>query len=185
MAHIDIIDEDHAEGELFEMYDQLQKSRGRVSNVMRIHSLHPKAMRRHLELYMELMYGKGPLGRLERELMGVVVSVANGCEYCAVHHADALQKYAKDADWIAAVRTDPDGAAMEPSHRALVDYALGLTREPAVGRKEAVEALRSAGFADDAILLATEIVAYFNFVNRMVHGLGVDLESDPHQDFIY
>ncbi len=39
-----------------------------------------------------------------------------------------------------------------------------------------VDALRSAGFGDEAILLATEITGYFNFVNRLVEGLGVSLE---------
>ncbi len=185
MPFITTIDEDQAEGELWSMYDELQKQRGRVSNVMRIQSLHPKAMRDHLQLYMTIMYGKGPLKRLERELIGVVVSVANGCKYCTVHHADALQKYAKDDAWVQQVQDDWRQAQMTPQQEALCTYAEGLTRSPADGRKDAVEALRAAGFDDEAILLATEITAYFNFVNRMVHGLGVELEDDPHQDFQY
>lgn len=185
MAYIKVIDEDEASGPLFDTYDELQRTRGRVSNVMRIQSLHPKGMRKHLELYMETMYSKGPLGRLERELMAVVVSATNGCGYCTVHHGDALKKYAKDDAWVEAVVTDPAGATMEPKHRALADYAVGLTQQPGAGRKEAVEALRKAGFEDEQILIATETVAYFNFVNRMVHGLGVELEADPHQDFHY
>lgn len=185
VTYIRTISEDEAEGPLFDMYDELQKQRGRVSNVMRIQSLHPKAMRRHLDLYMEIMYGKGPLKRLERELIAVVVSVANGCEYCQVHHGDALNNYAKDDAWVAAVRADYTKAELTAEQRALCDYAWGLTKEPANGRKDAVAALREAGFDDEQILLATEIVAYFNFVNRMVHGLGVELESDPHQDFLY
>jgi uncharacterized peroxidase-related enzyme len=185
VSHIDIVDEDHAEGELFQMYDELQRTRGRVSNVMRVQSLHPKGMRRHLDMYMELLYGKGPLERLERELIGVVASAANGCEYCVVHHADALQKYAKDKVWVARVRNDYLDAEMTPKQRALADFAFGLTKEPQNGSKERVAALRAAGYDDAAILHATEVVAYFNFVNRLVHGLGVDLEEDPHQDFLY
>lgn len=185
MAYIKVIDEDEADGPLFDMYDELQRSRGRVSNVMRIQSLHPKGMRKHLELYMEIMYSKGPLGRLERELIAVAVSVTNGCRYCTIHHADALQKYAKDESWVQGVVADPAGAEMTAEQRALVDYAIGLTTDPGNGRKEAVEALRGAGFDDEQILVATETVAYFNFVNRMVHGLGVELEEDPHQDFLY
>jgi uncharacterized peroxidase-related enzyme len=184
VAHIRIIDEDDAEGELFEMYDELQKKRGRVSNVMRIQSLHPKGMRRHLELYMEVVYSKGPLGRLEREVIAVVVSAANGCNYCTVHHADALKKYAKDDAWVRALAADPTSADLTAEQRALVDYAIGLTKTPGTGRKEAVEALRAAGYDDAQILVATETVAYFNFVNRMVHGLGVELEENPHQDFL-
>ncbi len=185
MAYIKTISEDDAEGDLFAMYDELQKQRGRISNVMRIQSLHPKAMRRHLDLYMEIMYGKGPLKRLERELMAVVVSAANGCAYCVTHHADALQKYAKDEAWTKQVAQDWTQATMDAQQQALCTYAQQLTKAPAEGRQSAVEGLRQAGFDDEQILLATEIVSYFNFVNRMVHGLGVELEENPHEDFHY
>ena len=185
VAYIRTISEDEADGPLFDMYDELQRQRGRVSNVMRIQSLHPKAMRRHLDLYTELMYSKGALGRLEREMIAVVVSAANGCGYCKVHHGDALMKYAKDAQWVEALRQDFTQAKLTAKQQALCDYAWGLTKDPAKGRKKAVEGLRKTGFNDESILLATEIVAYFNFVNRMVHGLGVDLEDDPHADFNY
>ncbi len=185
MPHIHTISEDDAEGPLFDIYDKVQQTRGRVSNVLRIQSLHPKALQAHLDLYMTLLYGKSPLSRFDRELIGVVASVANGCDYCTIHHADALAKYAKEEGLVEAVQKDWRSANLAPQQAALADYAEGLTKRPADGRAEAVAALRAAGFEDEAILHATEIVAYFNFVNRLVHGLGVDLEEDPHQDFNY
>ena len=57
-----------------------------------------------------------------------------------------------------------------------MNYADSLTREPAADSAPRVAALRAAGFDDESILSATEIVAYFNFVNRLAHGLGVELE---------
>ena len=52
-----------------------------------------------------------------------------------------------------------------------------LTREPwAVGEAD-VEALRRAGFDDDAILDANQVTGYFAFVNRVASGLGVELEA--------
>lgn len=186
MAYIRVVDEDEAEGELFTLYDEVQRTRGRVSNVLSVQSLHPRAMKRHLDLYMELLYGKGALSRLQRELIAVVVSAANGCDYCVAHHSDALLKYAKDPALVKQVAADHTKLDLPPADRALSDYAHGLTVAPATGRREAVEALRSAGFNDEAILLATEIVAYFNFVNRLVHGLGVDLEKgEARSDYNY
>ena len=61
--------------------------------------------------------------------------------------------------------------------RALADFAVALTRTPAASGRERVSALREAGFDDEAILRATEIVGYFNFVNRLAEGLGVELEK--------
>ncbi len=37
-------------------------------------------------------------------------------------------------------------------------------------------ALRAAGFDDEGILRATEVVGYFNFVNRLAEALAVELE---------
>jgi len=58
-----------------------------------------------------------------------------------------------------------------------VAYAVALTRDPAGPSVPRIAGLRIAGFQDESILAATQITAYFNFVNRIAHGLGVELEG--------
>jgi alkylhydroperoxidase family enzyme len=50
-------------------------------HIIRIHGIHPKTMRHHYEMYLELMHGPSPLSRRQRELIAVSVSVANHCHY--------------------------------------------------------------------------------------------------------
>ena len=50
-------------------------------NILRIHGVHPRVTRLHYDLYRELMYGAGPLGRVQREMIAVVVSTRNDCHY--------------------------------------------------------------------------------------------------------
>ena len=50
-------------------------------NIIRIHGVHSRVMRQHYNLYVELMRGPGPLSRIQREMIAVVVSAANGCHY--------------------------------------------------------------------------------------------------------
>jgi len=50
-------------------------------NIIRIHGMHSRTMRQHYDLYKELMYGKGPLSRIQREMIAVVVSAENRCRY--------------------------------------------------------------------------------------------------------
>jgi alkylhydroperoxidase family enzyme len=50
-------------------------------NIIRIHGIHGRAMRRHYDLYKELMWGRGPLSRTQREMIAVVVSAENECHY--------------------------------------------------------------------------------------------------------
>ena len=50
-------------------------------NILRIHGVHSAVMRRHFDLYRELMHGPGPLTRVQREMIAVAVSVRNVCHY--------------------------------------------------------------------------------------------------------
>ena len=52
-----------------------------TDNILRIHGLHSQTMRHHYDLYRELMYGRGPLSRIQREMIAVVVSAVNECHY--------------------------------------------------------------------------------------------------------
>lgn len=65
---------------------------------------------------------------------------------------------------------------MTAADRALATYAEALTRAPAAPGAPRLADLRSAGFDDRAILRATEIVGYFNFINRLANALAVELE---------
>lgn len=50
-------------------------------NIIRIHGVHSRVIRLHYDLYRELMYGPGPLSRIQREMIAVVVSGLNACRY--------------------------------------------------------------------------------------------------------
>lgn len=50
-------------------------------NIIQIHGVHSRTLKQHYELYRELMYAKGPLTRVQREMIAVVVSAANDCHY--------------------------------------------------------------------------------------------------------
>jgi alkylhydroperoxidase family enzyme len=50
-------------------------------NIIRIHGVNSPTIRQHHDLYRQLMYGRGPLSRIQREMIAVVVSAANECHY--------------------------------------------------------------------------------------------------------
>ena len=50
-------------------------------NILRIHGIHSRTMRLHYDLYRDLMYRRGPLSRVQREMIAVVVSTINQCHY--------------------------------------------------------------------------------------------------------
>ena len=50
-------------------------------NIIQIHSVHPQTLRHHYDLYLELMRKRGPLSRIRREMIAIVVSAENRCHY--------------------------------------------------------------------------------------------------------
>jgi uncharacterized peroxidase-related enzyme len=60
--------------------------------------------------------------------------------------------------------------------RAMLDYAVKLTRRPSTVTIADVETLRGEGFDDRGVHDICSITAYFAFVNRVADGLGVEIE---------
>lgn len=88
---------------------------------------------------------------------------------------DGLPQAEQD-ELLAALRESPEDAPVGRADRAMLRYALKLTTTPGAIVSEDVEALRDAGYDDHGIHDICSVVAYFNFVNRIASGLGVELE---------
>ncbi|MBF8965499.1 peroxidase-related enzyme [Pontibacter sp. FD36] len=186
MARIQVIDHSEATGELKKIYDDLVNKRGKLAEVHKIQSLNPATIVHHMDLYMSIMYAKSPLNRAQREMMAVVVSAANNCEYCQIHHKQALQHYWKDEERVNTLAKDYTAIGLEEPDQVLCDLAYHLTAAPSGEQVEqAIDRLKQLGHDDRAILDAHLVIAYFNFVNRLVLGLGVALESDQGEGYKY
>ncbi len=179
MPFIEVIQPEDAVGELKEIYDSLINSRGKLAEVHKIQSLNPQTIVKHMDLYMSIMFGKSPLKRVQREMIAVVVSKANECEYCIEHHIEAVGHFWKDEEKLEQFKVDFREVALSEKEHFLCEYAWDLTLNPIGAKNSNVpEKLKDVGLSDRAILDATLVISYFNFVNRIVLGLGVDLEEE-------
>ncbi len=186
MAFIKVIEHAEAEGELKEIYDHLLETRGKLAEVHKIQSLNPKSIMNHMELYMTIMFGKSPLKRYQREMIAVVVSAANDCEYCQIHHSAALNHFWKDQEKVDQLWSDYKTVELSEIDRLLCGYAFELTDKPgSVRENDYLDPLKSLGLSERAVLDASLVIAYFNFVNRLVLGLGVALEEDRGEGYKY
>ena len=66
---------------------------------------------------------------------------------------------------------------LSAAERALCDFAERLSRDPAAMGEDDIRELRAQGWEDRAIHDATQIIAYFNYINRVAEALGVELED--------
>jgi len=75
-----------------------------------------------------------------------------------------------------AVQDDYRAAGLAAREVALLDYAVRLTKVPrTVGRAD-LDGLREVGYTDEQLVDAVQCIGYFNFINRVLDGLGVDPE---------
>ena len=179
MPYIKVIQHDEAEGRLKEIYDGLVKSRGKLAEVHKIQSLNPESIVAHMELYIKIMFGKSPLQRYQREMIAVVVSAANDCDYCIRHHAEALQFFWKDQTKTDQLSKDFNLLNLSEKDKLFCRFAQQLTLNPNFeGKETLIDKMKNSGIDDREILDMTLVISYFNFVNRMILGLGVELEED-------
>ena len=164
--------DDDVSPEVRELWRPSQEKLGFVPNVLRLYALRPSHLLAWNRHYEEAMKGDSGLTKAEREMIAVVVSVANRCTYCTVAHSAALRKLTKDPALADAIAADHRTAPVEHRVGAMLDYGLKLTLRPAEMVEADVEALRAAGWSDEDVMDIAEITALFNASNRMASGLG-------------
>jgi uncharacterized peroxidase-related enzyme len=73
---------------------------------------------------------------------------------------------------------DYRAADLEPRARALCDFAVKLTLTPADVGADDVDRLRAHGLSDVAVHDAIQVIAYFNYVNRVADAVGIEDEPE-------
>ena len=96
-------------------------------------------------------------------------------------HKKDLRSVVENEGQRQAVQNDYRSAGLTPREVALLDFAVKLTKSPSGVRSHDLDALRVHGFTDEQLVDAIHCIGYFNFINRVLDGLGVDPE--PSMDY--
>ncbi len=88
-------------------------------------------------------------------------------------HVEFLRRVSLDEELAAALRRDYTRADLSEQDRAMLDFAVRLTRAAYKTTPEDLDRLRAVGFDDVGILQITLIAAWFNYINRVADALGV------------
>lgn len=177
MAHIRTTPPEEATGELKQHYDAGLARAGRVFKIVQLQSLNPAALGASIALYETLMIKPGPLPRATREMLAVIVAKELDCFYCMEAHGEDLRKVTHDDELAKQIKRDFRQAWLDPKRRALLDYAVQLTRDPRKVTRDTIENLQELGWSDEDILTATHIIGFFNYYARLADALGVEPED--------
>ncbi len=182
-AWIKMIADEDADEALRDVLHLARTPHGTVDNVMRVHSLRPQTMRGHVVLYRAALHDPAnTLPEWLQEVISSYVSLLNDCAYSLANHwANARHLIGDDARADAiftALQTRKPDDIFSGRDLALLNYAEKLTLTPGDMQEGDITPLRAAGLTDGEILEANQIIAYFNYANRCLNGLGVSTEGD-------
>jgi alkylhydroperoxidase family enzyme len=83
-----------------------------------------------------------------------------------------------DAALVASVLADVESSKLDEPHKALFRFVDKVNRESATIADTDLDAVRAAGWTDEAIYFAITVCALFNFYNRWIDATGVHALSD-------
>jgi uncharacterized peroxidase-related enzyme len=148
------------------------------AGLLRVFKVYPGPVQPLLDLHEQVMRAPSPFTAAERELIAAYVSGLNACRYCHGAHAAAAEAFGVPPGLVSALVADIDSAQVDERMKPLLRYLGKLTRTPAQLTKADADEVFAAGWDDRALHDAVLVCALFNFMNRMVDGLGIRTNPD-------
>ncbi|MCG8545129.1 MAG: peroxidase-related enzyme, partial [Alphaproteobacteria bacterium] len=130
-----------------------------------------------LQFIESVMVGESELSPAEREMIATHVSKLNGCDFCLGAHRWTLAALDIDLKLIEAAEAGPDSGDVDEKLRPVLRLATKLTRTPGDMNQADIDDLRAAGWSDQAIEDAINVIALFNYVNRLVDAFGIEADD--------
>ncbi len=153
--------------DLQKLFAKARDNIGFVPNVFRTYAFRPERLRTWFAHFKSLHVPTEHLDVADREMIAVVVSMANGCLYCLVAHGAALREALGDPVLGDRITLDWRRAGLDARRTAICSYAEKLTRAPREITESDLASLRSVGLDDEECWDVAEVAAMYNLTNRM------------------
>lgn len=153
---------------------------GMVPNVLAAYAFDETKLRAFTDMYNDLMLGDSTLSKLEREMIAVAVSSVNHCYYCLTAHGAAVRQLSGDPALGEQMVMNYRAAQLTPKQKAMLDFAVKLTEQPAVIEEHDRQTLRDAGFSDRDIWDIAAVAAFFNMSNRVAAATDMRPNAEYH-----
>jgi uncharacterized peroxidase-related enzyme len=171
MNRIPLIDRAHTSPDRKALLDQIHGAFGATPNMFRAVANSPAALQSMWAAFGAL--GSGTLSAKLGEQIAVAVANRNACEYCLAAHTALGRKAGATADEMAAAQV---GSASDAATQAALNFALKVVEQRAQITADDVQALRTAGFSDEAVMEILAHVALNLFTNYVNVAFDVPLD---------
>lgn len=137
----------------------------------------PETCKPLIEFHEALLRGPSPFSEAERELIAAFVSTLNGCRYCRGVHVATAERLGIEKGMVARLVEQEDLSEAPARMRPVLSLARKLTRSATGTSFADAEAVMAAGWDKTALYHLVATTALFNYMNRLVEGLGIELDE--------
>jgi uncharacterized peroxidase-related enzyme len=176
MARLPIITYEKADQDTKTTYDAIASKFGMVPNIFKGMANSSVTLNAYLKL--DEMITGGNFSPLEQDIVRIVVSQANGCDYCVAAHTMGLSSKGMNTKEILNIRK---GAASDAKHKALADFTLKVLETKGFVSDDDLESFKKAGFTDTHAAEVTVIIAQKTLSNFFNHINDTDLDLPAAQ----
>ena len=161
-------------------FDKCMEKIGFVPNVLAAYAHDNAKLEAFAGLYNDLMLAPSGLSKLEREMIAVAVSSENSCFYCLTAHGAAVRQLSGDPVLGELMVMNWRAADLSPRHRAMLGFAVKMTRASSEIVEDDRQALRDAGLTERDIWDVAAVASFFNMSNRMASAVDMRPNAEYH-----
>jgi uncharacterized peroxidase-related enzyme len=147
----------------------VQEKSGFIPNVFLALAHRADEFRAFFAYHDALMDKDSGLSKAEREMIVVATSSANQCHYCVIAHGAILRIRAKNPQIADQIAVNYRKADITPRQRAMLDFAMKVSREAHLISEADFTDLAGHGFGDEDIWDIAAISAFFALSNRIAN----------------
>ena len=160
---------------------ETQDKSGFIPNIFLALAHRPEEFRAFFSYHDALMNKESGISKGEREMIVVATSALNECLYCVVAHGAILRIREKNSLIADQLATNYKKADITDRQRAMLDFAVKVSRHANTISDEDIQALAQHGFSDQDVWDIGSIAAFFALSNRLANMANIR----PNEEFYH
>ena len=173
-------DEATAEGEVAHWYEQQRASWGYLPNYAPAFATRPDVAEAWNQLNGAI---RGGMDRRRYEIATIAAARALRSTYCMAAHCKFLRDQCDDERTMRTIATDPSGATLDATDRAVMDFATQVATDASTVTPDDVDRLRAHGLDDVDVVNVVLAAAARAFFTKVLDGLGVQADAQLGDTF--
>jgi uncharacterized peroxidase-related enzyme len=156
-------------------YAEIKSGFGMVPNLFKALANNPQILKANWEKLKAVMM-QGDLPRDVKEMIAVVVSKANACQYCVDAHGNLLKMIGVPREKVLQIIANIDSANIDPATKTVLNFSVKATREPSKITDEDVQAIKDLGYNDSQLVELLSVIDLFTSFNIFLLAGQVDID---------